>query len=449
MQIDEPLAMLPAVPHSADKLDHAIALLDNIRDVIIRETNRLQTDVEGWVYRGEPRAYARTSSLLFRHYPDVRDVALNPKDPNLRTEINYNHLGRRYMQGVARLLGDNNIDSVEGRFRHAGGLSNKIDFTKDVNVALFFACRELPDDDGRIIMLNTERMKAELQDAGADELEVAWPTETDSATGAQASVLVGHPRGYLPTDTWATREVAVSSGMKPAILTLLKAVHGVDNFRVFPRLEDFARRSGENKLIHQDAAAVLLLSKHDELQELINSGKTSVGKVRRIVEEGYRAAMLILDSGTPYYFGICHRFRKLAEQFGIAPRRDSKPTSEIHSDWTPTGIPRIVLAHNRGDATCWCAISSTTGYSYRQEFSTRDIVITIPDTFLHPEQHGKAHIRIGCEGYIQREHPVVFNLSGDRTQTITVELAPQEESDPDDPPLMVTITTRVDTTPQP
>ena len=138
-----------------------------------------------FVFRGEPMFYKEISSSLYRHYKgklgqfsikgfDIREV---------QEEI---------LEDAARYAGDIAPADLLSQLQHYGYPTNKIDFTTNYLIALFFACDGEPNYDGRIILLNTE---------ATNVLRLKSPV---NRIKAQKSVFVNPPTGLITTHNTIT-----------------------------------------------------------------------------------------------------------------------------------------------------------------------------------------------------------------------------------------------------
>ena len=430
----KPLQELRPPSQNSAHLDDFEWFRDEVLEVMLRETGGLQHG--GWIYRGEPELYDTTSSTLFRKYPTWGEVGLWPENPERRFRPDYNSLNNDYVEEACRALGESDKVSVESRFRHAGGLSNKIDFTDDINIALFFACNEKSESDGRIVALNIEQLKRQVQASGdqsrtsgsarGGSLEVSRPPENHSASGVQRSVLIGHPNGYLPKDTSASRDIRIPAIRKTGLLEMLRILYGIDVHRVFPRLEDLAKRSAAT-LSHTLAAWCVVQYLEEAIRRTIADpavGKMSGQTVQKLIHNAYDATVEL--DRTPGFLGRSYRARaervkEMARQIGISVDDPGvAPTKHESQDgWRAPGIPRFTAAHDGVDVKPWMKVTSSTGYAYEQTMSNEPIIITIPSTFLNVDEGRQCFVRVGCEGYTQGERRLEFDLSPERRRTTT------------------------------
>ena len=94
------------------------------------------------IYRGEPECFPRVSSGLYRQLYEIDDQYFDIGSAQQRRL----ELARRYAPHPSD-------DDVLTRLQHLGGKTNLIDFTRDLNIALFFASYHSPDKDGRVILM--------------------------------------------------------------------------------------------------------------------------------------------------------------------------------------------------------------------------------------------------------------------------------------------------------
>ncbi len=97
-----------------------------------------------YIYRGEPEQYDKVSSTLYRKY--AKDIQAEKFD----IQIAQNEM----LEQVKAYTNFTDETDVLTELQHYGGKTNRIDFTTDYLIALFFACDSSPDKDGRIILLN-------------------------------------------------------------------------------------------------------------------------------------------------------------------------------------------------------------------------------------------------------------------------------------------------------
>lgn len=194
-------------------------------------------------YRGQPQPYGpdgyEASSTLARIMP------VGATDADLaKLELKILHSGLSFF---APHVWD--IEAMAD-LRHFGGLVNCIDFTRNILVALFFACLEAPDKPGKLLLF---RMSSDLQASfrdynrcGADgprtQEGIAIFEDIHTASNAlravrQSSVLVHAPSGSISFAKDA-EHYTIPAVRKPAFLEYL-ASRDITMASLFPDLNGF------------------------------------------------------------------------------------------------------------------------------------------------------------------------------------------------------------------
>ena len=97
-----------------------------------------------YIYRGEPQCYPRVESSLYRHYRKVESDSFCIET-----------IQREIVEAARQFTTETDDEVILAQLQHYGWSgTNLIDFTTDLNIALFFACDGHHDDDGRIVLLN-------------------------------------------------------------------------------------------------------------------------------------------------------------------------------------------------------------------------------------------------------------------------------------------------------
>ena len=200
---------------------------DELQDLLARLTSRAHELGTRGIYRGEPECFPRISSGLYRQLYEIDDPGFN--------------IGRAQQRRIERArqyaphLSD---DDILTRLQHLGGKTNLIDFTRDLNIALFFGSYHSPDRDGRVILMDEAHVLRDNRPAGFSDRLVPRGNPA-SMTDVQKSVWVEPWRGYI-TEGDATI-VEIPSALKSEILSHLRVVYGIGASSVYNDLSGLIR----------------------------------------------------------------------------------------------------------------------------------------------------------------------------------------------------------------
>lgn len=121
-------------------------LFQQIRETIASEDGQ-------FIFRGEDENHDFICSSLARNYID-----------EIQTEhFNFEGIQEKELEKIKSYTDLEDEDDILAEVRHYGGKVVLIDFTYDYNVALFFACDSEPEKDGRIILINTSKIPADIK----------------------------------------------------------------------------------------------------------------------------------------------------------------------------------------------------------------------------------------------------------------------------------------------
>ena len=170
-----------------------------------------------FIFRGEPKCHDKVSSSLYRQYQSIGtghfDIEVVQKE--------ILEVAKKYTQ-------ENDEFEILTQLQHHGGKTNLVDFTTDCLIALFFACDGLPDEDGRVIL---------LQKSGSMSRHIKEPRNPANRVIAQKSIFVRPPKGFVePYDT-----VLIPCGLKRSALDHLRSLHGISSDTVYNDLHGFIR----------------------------------------------------------------------------------------------------------------------------------------------------------------------------------------------------------------
>ena len=203
------------------------------RNIVEIVQNMERSVAHGRVFRGEPACFEKISSGLFRTY------GLEKGEGEFSIEMVEDELVT-----AARSFTDRK-DSFDilCEIQHRGGRTNQIDFTRDLGVALFFACGTVSGmerDTGRVIMLADS---AAARESGISIRDITHPIHM---AAAQKSVFVSTGSGYLDDRHLPHVQVwTIDADEKHDVLEYLKRSRGIDSRSIFMDISGFIRHAYE------------------------------------------------------------------------------------------------------------------------------------------------------------------------------------------------------------
>ena len=198
-----------------------------LQDLLARLMRRAHDARARVIYRGERKCFRQISSGLYRELYEIDDQYFDIGSAQQRRI----ELAQRY----APHLSD---DDVLTRLQHLGGKTNLIDFTRDLNIALFFSSYHSHDEDGRVILMEEPLVRREQRDVIAPYKLVARGTPANMAD-VQKSVWVEPGVGYIDEKDLTILEIP--SALKTEILSHLRVVYGIEASTVYNDLSGFIR----------------------------------------------------------------------------------------------------------------------------------------------------------------------------------------------------------------
>ena len=239
----------------------------------------------GCVYRGEPACFERVSSGLFRTY------GLEKGEGHFSIETVENEMVK-----AARSFTDKK-DSFDilCEIQHRGGSTNQIDFTRDLDVALFFACGTasgMEREPGRVIMLHDSDA---VREAGVSIRDITHPIHM---AAAQKSVFVSTDSGYLDDRHLSHVQVwTINADEKQEVLDYLRGSRGIDSRSIFMDISGFIRHAHE----FENANAWFYRGKKMFIREDYDGTIDAVSNCLRLVDDGWDAHPGLYLRGLAYY----------------------------------------------------------------------------------------------------------------------------------------------------
>lgn len=211
----------------------------------------------GYLFRGENRCFELVSSGLYRQYVTNRSATANVSE-----------LERIILREAKRFAGDGDDEWILSQLQHfESGLTNLIDFTTDLHVALFFACDGAYAEDGRIVLLNS------------GNAEIVKPLAPANRAIAQKSVFVRARSGFINFE----RDFVVPAGLKFTILGYLADSHGITAESLYNDLHGFMRHWS----MHEKAFEEFLLGERCAAEKNYNAAVAHYNDSLLLVERYY------------------------------------------------------------------------------------------------------------------------------------------------------------------
>ena len=194
-----------------------------VRDIINPLIEKYQTG--SYIFRGTTKKHKKVSSSLYRKY----------ESKNIWTEHFNPSMAEKEIVAKARHLFAPQTTNIEilTNLRHYGGEVNLIDFSRDLHVALFFACNGdfgKDGEDGELIIINDDTIKTEIKDIDYDHpqyriIEPGHTADSQRRILAQKSIFIYEPKGDLDKNKYET--YSIEKKHKQNILEYLKQFHHI------------------------------------------------------------------------------------------------------------------------------------------------------------------------------------------------------------------------------
>ena len=202
---------------------------DELQDLLARLISRAHELGTRGIYRGEPECFPQISSGLYRQLHKIDDPRFDIGSAQQRRI----QLARQYEP-------DLNDHDILTRLQHLGGKTNLIDFTRDLNIALFFGSYSSPDEDGRVILMEEPPVLRQDYEVFAP-LKLVPRGNPASMTDVQQSVWVEPRNGYIDEGLAGITTIEIPSALKPEVLLHMQVVYGIEASTVYNDLSGLIR----------------------------------------------------------------------------------------------------------------------------------------------------------------------------------------------------------------
>ena len=214
------------MPHIHDQHDELTALIGKIAQ---------HTVGSHYVFRGENRKYdTPMSSTLYREYDG--ETIMDHMDLETIQSIEL-ATARKHTPDTSN---DNELLQL---IQHHQGKTNLVDFTRDLNIALFFACDGESEHPGQIYFVNEQQWLP----------YIIQPTAPANRVVSQKSVFISPCNGYIPLDRCAAGPFEIPSTLKVHALNFLYTQHGISRSSIYNDLHGFI---GQRRFVKQAIIAI-------------------------------------------------------------------------------------------------------------------------------------------------------------------------------------------------
>ncbi len=217
--------------------DNKIKEQNNFKDVI-KDCLDISND-GNYIFRGTNHEHVKNTNMIESSlYRQLKRSSINQNNSNLCKE------DERIME-CAKYLFPPNADEVEilTELRHYGEKLCIIDFTKNLFVALFFACQKTFDDqqrvtdkDGEIVLLE----KPQSKPPGINHSDFTYAIEPASNHSsnkrvlAQSSIFVHTPTGFIDkSNPYEFKIVRIKNKFKEEISNYLNKFHNINSSTIY------------------------------------------------------------------------------------------------------------------------------------------------------------------------------------------------------------------------
>ena len=195
-----------------------------------------------YLFRGATKRYKGEKAINSSLYRWARDegVVFHRKYRPFNIEEEILERAKRHFADSA-----SNIEILTD-LQHFHGKTNLIDFSRNLYIALFFACDGEHHEDGELILLDSTMIGKEKQEIDYTELQSSsypFPIEpantqiSQKRVTSQSSVFVYPPSGYINKD--ACKIIPVPAKLKRSILNHLREVHNIHTDTIYNDLIGF------------------------------------------------------------------------------------------------------------------------------------------------------------------------------------------------------------------
>ena len=213
-------------------------MINELQDQCVRGNYLFRGITKDYGTEGDhPKPEKKVNSLLFRGHVNVWSEKFKP----IHAEKRIVDKAKKYFS-----LNSSNIEILTN-LRHYGGEVNLIDFSRDLYVALFFACHDNFEGSGELILLKADKLK-EITEIDYNILTsdscpvIIEPTKMEISRErvlSQRSIFIYAPLGYIKEEYYTTYEIKRS--YKEEVLEYLKQSHNISDETIYNDIFGFIK----------------------------------------------------------------------------------------------------------------------------------------------------------------------------------------------------------------
>ena len=249
-------------------------------------------DEEKYIFRGEEEYYEKISSNLYRKYGELVEGIEN--HPFSVVKIPFLLEMEKNIVDEAKSHFSPSVSNIEvlTDLQHYGGETALIDFTRNIYIALFFACHGSPDKDGRIILFDKSKTK-EKKDVNytnsKDDYEIIASTGKYPRVVFQSSLFVHAARGYIEPEKGEI--IKIPKELKKDFLNYLRKHFHIERTTIYNDIHGFIQSQKE-----------LTEAKEELLSGLKHQMK---GDIEEAIKDYDKAIELALDPQEAASYYLC------------------------------------------------------------------------------------------------------------------------------------------------
>lgn len=272
-----------------------------------------KTEEGTFVYRGISRRFDKVSSRIYRKYEKENVLSSSYTIVDIEKDILERLKISLYKQSTSNI-------EILSDLQHFGGHTSLIDFTKNMFVALFFACNADFNRIGEIVFLDCMNLKAPRDVYGddqsnKDDLLVFQPTTLNNRILFQSSVFIHSSIGYISKKQIGSNRIPIKTKDKISILEFLSQYHDINHQSIFHDLHGYIQYSN---LFHD--YQVLLYRAKSLIDASPQEALTCIGSLIRNYPNRLDALIVRSDC----YFKL-NEYKKAIEDIEDVIKKDANP----------------------------------------------------------------------------------------------------------------------------